>query len=104
MCLGEERQVVRAGQAAYIPPGVSPQLTNLGETAAADALLLRSGGRRRALKQELSGTLPVAGIDVPRSRPAHARNARKNRRIEKGNDSAKSSSRKKMGKWKSSHF
>ncbi len=32
MCLGEERQVLSAGQAAYIPPGVFHQLTNIGET------------------------------------------------------------------------
>ena len=49
MCLGEERQVVTAGQAVYIPPGVFHQLTNIGDDAAADALLLRAGGRRGPL-------------------------------------------------------
>ena len=49
MCLGEERQVLTAGQAAYIPPGVFHQLTNIGDTPLADALLLRAGGRRGPL-------------------------------------------------------
>ena len=49
MCLGEERQVVTAGQAVYIPPGVFHQMTNLGDTPLADALLLRPGGRRGPL-------------------------------------------------------
>ena len=49
MCLGEERQIVTTGQAVYIPPGVFHQLTNIGDDAAADDLLLRPGGRRRPL-------------------------------------------------------
>src|SRR5579863_5722945 len=32
MCLGEERQTVVSGQAAYIPSGVFHQLTNIGDT------------------------------------------------------------------------
>ena len=32
MCLGDERQIVTAGQAVYIPPGVFHQLTNIGDT------------------------------------------------------------------------
>src|SRR5579859_6628350 len=30
MCLGEERQIVTAGQAVYIPSGVFHQMTNIG--------------------------------------------------------------------------
>src|SRR5438477_12516417 len=32
MCLGEERRLVHAGQAVYIPHGVFHRLTNVGET------------------------------------------------------------------------
>src|SRR4028118_124200 len=32
MCLGEERQTVTTGHAAYIPSGVFHQLTNIGDT------------------------------------------------------------------------
>ena len=47
MCLGEERRRY-SGQAVYIPPTVFHQLTNTGDADAHD-LLLRPGGRRRAL-------------------------------------------------------
>src|ERR1700685_859496 len=33
MCLGEERSVLHAGQAVYIPPTVFHQLTNIGDAA-----------------------------------------------------------------------
>ena len=49
MCLGDERQVVTSGQAVYIPPGVFHQMTNIGDTPLADALLLRSCRRRGPL-------------------------------------------------------
>ena len=66
MCLGEEKRRVTAGQAVYIPGGVFHQLTNTGETplkmiyccAAAGPPVLHP-------KQELEGTLPKAGVDVP---------------------------------------
>ena len=49
MCLGEERQIVTSGQAAFIPPTVFHQLTNIVAH----------------WRQELEGTLPKAGVDAP---------------------------------------
>ncbi|MCC6127326.1 MAG: cupin domain-containing protein [Pirellulales bacterium] len=65
MCLGEERQIVTAGQAAYIPSGVFHQLTNVGETPLRMLYCYGPAGDVAHWKQELSGTLPVAGVDVP---------------------------------------
>ena len=45
MCLGAEREIVRAGQAVFIPPPADEH----GRRAAAHDLLLRSGGRRGTL-------------------------------------------------------
>ena len=61
MCLGEERQVLSAGQAAYIPSGVFHQLTNIADNAAADALLLRAGGRGGPLASRALGHAPQGG-------------------------------------------
>ena len=49
MCLGDERTMVHAGQAVYIPPRVFHQLTNTGLDAHAHDLLLRASRRRGAL-------------------------------------------------------
>jgi quercetin dioxygenase-like cupin family protein len=65
MCLGEERQVISAGQAAYIPPGVFHQLTNIGDTPARMIYVYGPAGDVAHWRQELEGTLPRAGIDVP---------------------------------------
>ena len=46
MCLGEERTVLRSGQAVYIPSGVFHQLTNIGETSVPHVVLLWTGRRR----------------------------------------------------------
>ena len=43
MCLGEERDTLRSGQAVFIPAGVYHQLTNIGDGPLIDALLLRTG-------------------------------------------------------------
>lgn len=65
MCLGEERQKLTTGQAAFIPPGVFHQLTNIGAAPLKMIYVYGPAGDVAHWKQELSGTLPRAGIDVP---------------------------------------
>ncbi len=65
MCLGEERTVLQSGQAAYIPPGVFHQLTNIGITQCRMIYVYGPAGDVAHWRQELEGTLPKAGIDVP---------------------------------------
>lgn len=65
MCLGEERRAIRAGQAAYIPSGVFHQLTNTGPVPMRMIYVYGPSGDVAHWKQELAGTLPVAGVDVP---------------------------------------
>jgi len=65
MCLGEERRAIKAGQAAYIPSGIFHQLTNTGSTPMRMIYVYGPAGDVAHWKQELAGTLPVAGVDVP---------------------------------------
>jgi mannose-6-phosphate isomerase-like protein (cupin superfamily) len=65
MCLGEERRTITSGQAVYIPPTVFHQLTNIGETPLTMIYCYGPAGDVAHWKQELEGTLPKAGIDVP---------------------------------------
>jgi quercetin dioxygenase-like cupin family protein len=65
MCLGEERSVLRAGQAVYIPSGIFHQLTNIGEGPCRMLYCYGPAGDVAHWRQELEGTLPKAGIDVP---------------------------------------
>jgi mannose-6-phosphate isomerase-like protein (cupin superfamily) len=65
MCLGEERRTVKAGQAAYIQSGVFHQLTNTGSTPMRMIYVYGPSGDVAHWRQELDGTLPVAGVDVP---------------------------------------
>ena len=65
MCLGAERQVVTSGQAVYIPPGVFHQLTNIGDTPLRMLYCYGPAGDVAHWRQELSGTLPRAGIEAP---------------------------------------
>ena len=65
MCLGDERQTVEGGQAVWIPPGVFHQLTNTGDTPLYMLYCYGPAGDVDHWKQELAGTLPKAGIDVP---------------------------------------
>jgi len=65
MCLGEERSTLTAGQAVYIPSGVFHQLTNIGETPAKMIYCYGPAGDVAHWRQELAGTLPKAGVDVP---------------------------------------
>jgi mannose-6-phosphate isomerase-like protein (cupin superfamily) len=65
MCLGSERQVMTAGQAVYIPPGVFHQLTNIGGTPARMMYCYGPAGDVAHWRQELDGTLPRAGAEAP---------------------------------------
>jgi len=71
MCLGDERQTITAGQAVYIPPGVFHQMTNIGETPLRMLYCYGPAGDVAHWRQELSGTLPRAGLEAP-SLPAGA--------------------------------
>ncbi len=65
MCLGEERRILQAGQCVYITPGVFHQLTNVGREPAKMLYCYSPTGDVAHWRQELSGTLPVAGVDAP---------------------------------------
>ena len=65
MCLGQELQTLAAGQAVYIPPGVFHQITNVGEAPARFVYVYGPAGDVAHWRQELEGTLPKAGLDVP---------------------------------------
>jgi mannose-6-phosphate isomerase-like protein (cupin superfamily) len=65
MCLGEERQTLTSGQAVFIPPTVFHQLTNIGETPLKMIYCYGPAGDVAHWRQELDGTLPKAGVDVP---------------------------------------
>ncbi|MCW5982324.1 MAG: cupin domain-containing protein [Bryobacteraceae bacterium] len=65
MCLGEERQEVRTGQAVFIPPQVFHQLTNTGDVPMRMLYCYGPAGDVAHWKQELEGTLPKAGVDAP---------------------------------------
>ena len=65
MCLGEERQTMTAGQTVYIPSGVFHQLTNIGDEPLKFVYCYGPAGDVDHWKQELAGTLPKAGVDVP---------------------------------------
>jgi mannose-6-phosphate isomerase-like protein (cupin superfamily) len=65
MCLGDQRQVITAGQAVYIPPGVFHQMTNIGDVPLRMVYCYGPAGDVAHWRQELSGTLPRAGIEAP---------------------------------------
>ena len=66
MCLGEERRTVTSGQAVYIPRGVFHQMTNVGATPLRMLYCYGPAGDVAHWRQELEGTLPVAGQGAPR--------------------------------------
>jgi len=70
--VGEERVTLRAGQAAYIPPGKFHQLTNTGDGTMIMIYTYAPGGDVAHWRQELDGTLPRAGVEAP-ALPAGAR-------------------------------
>ena len=65
MCIGAERQAVTGGQAVFIPPGEYHQLTNTGDGPLIMIYCYGPAGDVAHWRQELDGTLPRAGIDVP---------------------------------------
>jgi mannose-6-phosphate isomerase-like protein (cupin superfamily) len=65
MCLGGEKQAVRAGQAVYIPPRVFHQLTNTSEAPMRMLYCYGPAGDVAHWRQELEGTLPRAGLEAP---------------------------------------
>ena len=65
MCLGEEKITLTAGQAVYIPIGVFHQLTNIGDDILNFIYCYGPAGDVAHWKQELAGTLPKEGVDVP---------------------------------------
>ena len=65
MCLGGEKTMLKAGQAAYIPPRVFHQLTNTGATPMRMIYCYGPAGDVAHWRQELDGTLPRAGVEAP---------------------------------------
>ena len=65
MCLGDERRTMRKGQAVYIPSGTFHQMTNRSPDVAVMIYVYGPSGEVAHWRQELAGTLPVAGRDVP---------------------------------------
>ena len=65
ICLGDERETLTAGQSVYIPSGVFHQLTNIGPTPVRMIYCYAPVGEVAHWRQELAGTLPKAGVDVP---------------------------------------
>jgi quercetin dioxygenase-like cupin family protein len=65
MCLGDERLTLHSGEAAFIPPGVFHQLTNIGDEPARMIYVYGPAGDVAHWRQEMEGTLPRAGVDVP---------------------------------------
>ena len=65
MCLGDEVQELRAGQCVKIPPGTFHQLSNTGPDVLKMIYCYGPAGDVAHWRQELDGTLPRAGVDVP---------------------------------------
>jgi quercetin dioxygenase-like cupin family protein len=65
MCLGAERVEMTALEAVYIPSGEFHQMTNVGDEPAHMIYCYGPAGDVDHWKQELAGTLPKAGEDVP---------------------------------------
>lgn len=65
MCLGDERREMVSGQIVKIPPGQFHQLTNIGDEPLHFLYVYGPAGDVAHWRQELAGTLPKAGVDVP---------------------------------------
>jgi mannose-6-phosphate isomerase-like protein (cupin superfamily) len=65
MCLGDECQELKGGEAVYIPAGVFHQLTNVGDEPLIMIYCYGPAGDVAHWRQELDGTLPRAGIEAP---------------------------------------
>jgi mannose-6-phosphate isomerase-like protein (cupin superfamily) len=65
LCVGEERGMITAGQAVYIPSGTYHQLTNQADVICRMIYCFGPAGEVAHWRQELEGTLPRAGIEAP---------------------------------------
>lgn len=65
ICLGSERKEIKGGQTVYIPSNEFHQLTNIGKTPLKFIYCYGPAGDVDHWRQELDGTLPKEGIDVP---------------------------------------
>ena len=65
ICVGEDRRLIAAGQAVFIPPDEFHQLTNTGEHPLRMLYCYAPAGDVAHWRQELAGTLPKAGVDAP---------------------------------------
>lgn len=65
ICLGSERQEIHSGQTVFIPPNEFHQLTNIGDTLLKFIYCYGPAGDVAHWRQELEGTLPKEGEDVP---------------------------------------
>lgn len=65
MCLGDERRTVRGGEAVFIPPMEFHQLTNIGDDPLRMIYCYGPAGDVAHWRQELEGSLPREGVDVP---------------------------------------
>lgn len=58
ICIGDEREIISAGQAVYIPSGTFHQLTNLSSESCRMLYCFGPAGEVAHWRQELEGTLP----------------------------------------------
>lgn len=65
MCLGKERFTLKAGQTIFIPPKEFHQLTNRKNKPLKMVYCYGPAGDVAHWRQELDGTLPKEGEDVP---------------------------------------
>lgn len=65
MCIGDERQEVTSGQAVFIPSDKFHQLSNTGSHPLKMIYCYGPAGDVAHWRQELEGTLPKEGVDVP---------------------------------------
>ena len=65
MCVGQERRGVSAGQTVFVPPGEFHQLTTTGDKPLIMIYCYGPAGDVAHWRQELEGSLPQAGVDVP---------------------------------------
>lgn len=65
MCLGDERFTLKAGQTIFIPPEQFHQLTNRSNEPLKMIYCYGPAGDVAHWRQELEGTLPKEGVDVP---------------------------------------
>lgn len=65
MCVDQERCVVTALQAVYIPSGAFHQLTNIGKQPLRMIYCYGPAGDVAHWRQEIEGGLPRAGVEAP---------------------------------------